>query len=133
MIGDSVSLLQTRQRLQALADLGHYKGDVGAAWGPPAIEALKQAQAALGVTVDGKWGPQTEDAIQVALKVQMPCESLEDCAVGPGTKPDSSSPPTKPTDAVGSLQIVGAVVGGLAVAGLTAALVLTLRARSSQS
>ena len=56
-----------------------------------------------------------------------------DCAVGPGAKPESSSPPVKPTDAVGSLRIVGAVVGGLAVAGLTAALVLTLRARSPQS
>ena len=133
MIGDSVSLLQTRQRLQALADLGHYKGDVGAAWGPAAIEALKKAQAALGVTVDGKWGPQTEDAIQVALKVQTPCTSLEDCAVGPGAAPQPSGPPAKPTDAVGSLRIVGAVVGGLAVAGLTAALVITFRARSSSS
>ena len=133
MVGDNVSLLQTRQRLQALADLGHYKGDLGAAWGPDAIEALKKAQAALGVTVDGKWGPQTEDAIQLALKVHAPCESLEDCGASPGAQGQPASPPAKPTDAVGSLRIVGAVVSGLAVAGLTATLVLTLRARSSQS
>jgi len=62
MVGDSVSLLQTRQRLQALKDLGHYNGDVGAAWGADQAEVLKKAQAALGVTADGKWGPATEDA-----------------------------------------------------------------------
>jgi hypothetical protein len=57
MVGKDASLLLTRQRLQALADLGYYKGDVGAAWGTEATEALKTAQAALGVAVDGKWGP----------------------------------------------------------------------------
>jgi hypothetical protein len=67
MIGDKVSLLQTRQRLEALRELGHYQGDVAAAWTTAATDALKQAQTALGVGVDGKWGPETEDAIQKAL------------------------------------------------------------------
>jgi hypothetical protein len=37
MVGADISLLQTRQRLQALKDLGHYTGDVGSARGttPP--------------------------------------------------------------------------------------------------
>jgi hypothetical protein len=107
MVGDQISLVQTRQRLQALADLGYYKGSVTAAWGPVAEDALRRAQAALGVAVDGKWGPVTEDAIHGAL--QAPCSSLEDCPAGDG------APTGKPTDALSSLRIVGAVVMGAAV------------------
>lgn len=127
MVGATVSLLQTRQRLQALKDLGHYAGDVAAAWGPEAIDALKKAQAALGVTVDGKWGPETEDAVQVALNAQTPCSSLEDCGASPGAA--NEAPPAKATDPLGSLRIVGAVVGGLAVAGIVGGIVVTLRRR----
>jgi len=112
MVGDTVSLLQTRQRLQALKDLGHYSGDVGAAWGPDQTEALKKAQAALGVAADGKWGPATEDAIQSALKV------VEE---EPGQ--------TRPTDAIAPMRIVGGVVAGFVVASLTAAVAVTLRWR----
>ena len=126
MVGDKASLLQARQRLQALKDLGHYTGDVAAAWGPEAIEALKKAQAALGITADGKWGPVTEDAIQTALKAQTPCDSLEDC--------DAGAPPPVPkastaTDALAPLRVVGTVVAGIAVASLTAAVFYTLRRR----
>jgi hypothetical protein len=120
MVGQGGSLLQTRQRLQALAYLGYYTGDVGAAWGPSAIEALKKAQAALGVEADGKWGPNTEDAIQQALQ-KTPCDSLEDC--NEGAAPGSSS------DALSSMRIVGGVVVGLTLAGITAAILVTMRRR----
>jgi len=113
MVGDTVSLLQTRQRLQALKDLGHYSGDVGAAWGPDQTEALKKAQAALGVAADGKWGPVTEDAIQSALNV------VEEEELGQ----------TRPSDAIAPMRIVGGVVAGVAVASLTAAIALTIRWR----
>jgi hypothetical protein len=113
MVGDQVSLLQTHQRLQALKDLGHYNGDVGAAWGPDAVEALKKAQAALGVAVDGKWGPNTEDAIQSALQVS----AGEDAAL------EESS------DVLSPLRIVGGVVAGITIAGLTAAIAVTMRWR----
>lgn len=117
MIGDRVSLLRTRQRLQALRDLGHYQGDVGGTWGPEAVEALKKAQAALGVAVDGKWGPQTEDAVQVELGAQVPCDALDDCPAGTSTRP---------TD---TLRIVGAVVAGVAVAGVAAAIIVSFSGR----
>jgi hypothetical protein len=58
MVGDKVSLVQTRQRHEALKTLGYYTGDVGAAWGPASTDALRAAQQALGVEVDGKWGPE---------------------------------------------------------------------------
>ncbi len=120
MVGAKMSLLQTQQRLQALKDLGHYTGDVGAPWGPAAIEALKKAQTALGVEADGKWGPDTEDAIQQALQ-KNPCDSLEDCNAGETTGPA--------TDALAPMRIVGGVVAGLTLAGLTAAVLVTLRRR----
>ena len=119
MVGAKMSLLQTRQRLQALADLGHYKGDVAAAWGAAAIEALKAAQTALGIGVDGKWGPETEDAIQVALKVQTPCGSLEDCDAGAEAQEPAGS---ASTNLFTGLRIVGLVVGSITLAGITAAI-----------
>ena len=121
MVGAKASLLQTRQRLQALKDLGHFTGDVGAAWDAAAIEALKKAQAALGVQVDAKWGPETEDAIQTAL--------ITDAG---GTEGADGPPTDGPsTDALGRLRIVGAVVAGAAVAGVTAAIAITMRRRRS--
>ena len=114
MVGAKASLLQTRQRLQALKELGHYAGDVGAAWGAPAIEALKKAQTALGVEVDGKWGPETEDAIQTALQGS-------DMAESDDARPTSDTP--------APMRIAGGVVAGLAIAGLTAAIATTLRRR----
>ena len=121
MVGAKASLLQTRQRLQALKDLGHFTGDVGAAWDTAATEALKKAQAALGVQVDAKWGPETEDAIQTAL--------ITDAG---GTEGADGPPTDGPsTDALGRLRIVGAVVAGAAVAGVTAAIAITMRRRRS--
>ena len=67
MVGDKVSLIQTRQRHEALQALGFFKGDVGVPWGPASEAALKAAQTSLGISADGKWGPQTEDAIQKQL------------------------------------------------------------------
>ena len=63
MVGAKISLVQTRQRHEALASLGYYLGEVGAPWGPASETALKAAQVALGLDADGKWGPKTEDAI----------------------------------------------------------------------
>jgi hypothetical protein len=115
MIGAKASLLQTRQRLEALKQLGHYTGDVDAAWGAPAIDALKKAQAALGVQIDGTWGPETEDAIQRAL--QPP----------DGTEEGGKQFPITPR------RIVGGMVAGLTIAGLTAAIAVTLRRRRPEA
>jgi hypothetical protein len=120
MVGANASLLQTRQRLQALKDLGHYTGDVGAPWSEAATAALKKAQTALGVEADGKWGPATEDAIQKALQ--------PDCATG--TCPAEGADPSTPaSDPPGRSRIVGGVIAGVAVASLTAAIAVTLRRR----
>jgi len=120
MVGIDGSLLQTRQRLQALKDLGHYKGDVGAAWGNAATEALKQAQTALGVEADGKWGPLTEDAIQKALQPA--------CAAGE-CHTEGATPTGPASDPPGRLRIIGGIITGVAVASLTAAVAVTLRRR----
>ena len=76
-----------------------------------------------GVGVDGKWGPETEDAIQIALKVQTPCESLEDCSAGAET--ETADPAA--SDLFTSLRIVGLVVGGITLAGITAAIFVATR------
>jgi len=122
MVGADISLLQTRQRLQALKDLGHYTGDVGAPWNDAAIASLKTAQAALGVEADGKWGPATEDAIQKAL--QSACTSGS-CPTETGDADTSDAP----RGALGRLRILGGVIAGVAVAGVTAAIAVTLRRR----
>ena len=102
MVGNSVSLLQTRQRHEALAALGYYKGDVAAPWGPNSDAALRAAQAALGIAVDGKWGPKTEDAIQGAL-----APSCKD-----GTCDEA--PAVAPADALaGSGRLGWLVIGGV--------------------
>ena len=44
MVGDKVSLLQTRQRHEALKTLGYFKGDVAAPWSDTSTDALKAAQ-----------------------------------------------------------------------------------------
>ena len=128
MVGAKASLLQTRQRLQALKDLGHYAGDLGAAWDDAAVESLKKAQAALGIQADGKWGPATEDAIQDAL--QAACSSPDGCATeGTGAGANAGLA----TDTLGGLRIVGGVVAGITIAGITAAIAVTLRRRRNAS
>lgn len=106
MVGADVSLLQVRQRLQALAALGYYKGDPEAAWGTEAEAALKSAQSALGVEADGKWGPVTEDAIQKAL--MGPCTS-DECDLELGG-PKTSSDALASAGRLGKILIGGAFV-----------------------
>lgn len=106
MVGEDVSLLHTRQRLQALATLGYYKGDTNAAWGPEADAALRAAQTALGVDADGKWGPVTEDAIHKAL--QGAC-TTDECDVELGGPKTSS-------DALARVGLLGKVLIGSAAA-----------------
>ena len=118
MIGDKVSLVQTRQRLEALRELGHYQGDVAAAWTPAATESLKKAQTALGINADGKWGPETEDAIHKALAAKNPTQP---------TEAEAPKPERKGRDVLSPLRIVGGVVAGAAVTSIVAAIVITRR------
>ena len=125
MIGDKVSLRQTRQRLEALRELGHYQGDVAATWSTAATDALKQAQTALGVGVDGKWGPETENAIQKALAAK---------GKAPGAEKESNdaeeaAPERRGRDALSPIRIVGTVVAGAALSGIVAAIIITRRRR----
>ena len=117
MVGAKVSLVQTRQRHEALAALGHYAGDVGAAWGSASDAALRAAQKALGVDVDGKWGPKTEDAIQRALADLQPCAG-DECNVQaspPGAPASAGSDPLKAAGRVGKF-----VIGAVGLAGVAA-------------
>jgi hypothetical protein len=120
MVGANASLLQTRQRLQALKDLGPLHRRRRGPVERRRHEALKKAQAALGVEADGKWGPATEDAIQKALQ---PACTAGKCPV------EGADRSTPASDAPGRLRIVGGVIAGVAVASLTAAIAVTLRRR----
>ena len=124
MVGDKVSLLQTRQRHEALGALGYYKGDVTAAWGPASTEALRDAQSGLGIGVDGKWGPETEDAIQRALAQQQGC-TADECA------PTGTSAPTGgSTDMLTGIGRLGWwIIGGATAAGIAVGITLAVRAR----
>ncbi len=125
MVGDTVSLLQTRQRLEALKALGHDPGDLAAPWGPAATEALKKAQAALGVAIDGIWGPETEDAIQQALAASKPADTHEADDEPADTK-DLTPPQPR------SKHLLGGIVAGLAISGLAAAILITRQRRNAQ-
>lgn len=121
MVGDKVSLLQTRQRHEALAALGYYKGDVAAPWGRASDEALRAAQAALGIAVDGKWGPQTEDAIQTAL--QKTCTGDNPCEA-----PDMGLIPGRlSTDAVAVIGKVGWFIVGVTTVGIATGIAIAMR------
>ena len=111
MVGDRMSMLQTRQRHEALAALGYYKGDVAADWSAASTEALRTAQAALGVAADGKWGPQTEDAIAKALAAKQGCTG-DECAASsgaPASAPAGGSDALQGTGRLGWVVITGAV------------------------
>ncbi len=115
MVGAKVSLVQTRQRHEALATLGHYTGDVGAAWGAASEAALRAAQAALGVGVDGKWGPKTEDAIQSKLAELQGCVG-EECGIqqGAAATPASTGDPLKAASHLGKIMIGAVGLAGVA-------------------
>lgn len=68
MVGSSISLVLPRQRHEALATLGYYKGELDAPWGEASKKALHAAQTVMGLTPDGVWGPKTEAAIKLALR-----------------------------------------------------------------
>ncbi|MDC0720897.1 peptidoglycan-binding protein [Nannocystis bainbridge] len=125
MVGDKVSLLQTQQRLEALKTLGYYKGDLSATWGATSTEALRAAQAALGIGVDGKWGPETEDAIQRALATIQGC-SADECSPSSGSAvtDGASSDPLRAVSRVGWW-----IIGGATVAGVAIGLAVAMRAR----
>lgn len=126
MVGDKVSLVQTRQRHEALKTLGYYTGDVGAAWGPASTEALQAAQGALGVEADGKWGPNTEDAIQRALAEKQGCTTDECAAADTGDESADNVPGS--SDAVSAVGRLGwIVIGGIAVTGVAVGVGLALR------
>ena len=142
MVGDKVSLLQTRQRHEALKTLGHFKGDVAAPWSDASTGALKAAQKALGVAVDGKWGPSTEDAIQRALASKESCTG-DECNPGNTAPPGTTTPPentapseTPPssgpsTDAVGALGRIGwLLIGGVAVTSVAVGIFVATRSRT---
>jgi len=115
MVGERVSLVQTRQRHEALKTLGYYAGDVAAPWTAASAEALRAAQRALGIAADGKWGPQTEDAIHGALAVRQHCPGAA-CATEVGE--------------VAAGQLGWLVMGGMAVAGVAVGVALVVRSRS---
>jgi len=51
----------------ALAAVGCYSGGVDGIYGPQTEQAVKDFQAASGLTVDGVFGPETQGAIEAAL------------------------------------------------------------------
>ena len=109
MVGAKVSLVQTRQRHEALATLGYFAGDVGAAWGPASEAALRAAQTALGVDADGKWGPKTEDAIQRKLADLQGCAG-DECSIqaGAGATAATTGGPLRAASRLGKI-VIGAV------------------------
>ena len=124
MVGDRVSLVQTRQRHEALKTLGYFAGDVAGPWTDASTEALRAAQQALGVAVDGKWGPLTEDAIQRALADRQGCSAN-------GCSADEGGVMVPGSDAVSAVGRLGwLVMGGMAVAGVAVGVALAVRSRS---
>lgn len=55
----------------------------GALWSLASEAALQAAQTALGVDLDCKWGPKSEDAIQRKLGELHDCAS-DECSIQPG-------------------------------------------------
>jgi peptidoglycan hydrolase-like protein with peptidoglycan-binding domain len=52
----------------ALAEYGYYAGEIDGAYGPATTEAVEALQADLGVTVDGRVGPDTVSAFNEAVE-----------------------------------------------------------------
>ena len=124
MVGEKASLLQTRQRHEALKALGYFTGDVAGPWTAASAEALRAAQQALGVDVDGKWGPKTEDAIQGALAGRQGCTG-DECAAGGGAPVSGAG-----ADVMNASGRLGwLVMGTMAVAGVAVGVALAVRGR----
>ena len=51
----------------ALAEYGYYTGPIDGHYGPATQEAVKKLQTDLGVTVDGRFGPETAKAFDAAV------------------------------------------------------------------
>ena len=125
MVGEKGSLLQARQRHEALKALGYFTGDVAGPWTAASTEALRAAQTGLGVGVDGKWGPETEDAVQRALAQRQGC-AADGCGADEGGAVGGGA-----TDAVSAVGRLGwLVMGGMAVAGVAVGVALAVRSRS---
>ena len=123
MVGEKGSLLQARQRHEALKALGYFTGDIAGPWTAASTEALRAAQTALGVGVDGKWGPETEDAIQRALAERQGCPA-------DGCGADEGGAVVGETDALGATGRLGwLVMGTMAVAGVAVGVALAVRGR----
>ena len=125
MVGDTVTLVRSQQRHEALKALGFYKGDVNAAWGTASTEALRAAQQSLGVGVDGVWGPNTEDAIQRALIEKQGC-TADECSADTGE--ESADNANEKSDALAGVGRLGwVVIGGFALVGVAIGAAVTFR------
>lgn len=51
----------------ALAEYGYYTGPIDGAYGPATVDAVKKLQTDLGVTADGRFGPETAKAFNEAV------------------------------------------------------------------
>ncbi|MEZ4428100.1 MAG: peptidoglycan-binding domain-containing protein [Nannocystaceae bacterium] len=134
--GVAATMDSNEQRQQALLDLGYDPDPVGDVWGPRSADALKKAQADLGLDADGIWGPKTEEAIRAALDQRIeeeagPCDPDE--VVGcklPNTAPsfdkptapggsvsDPTEPPSSPTKASKPVLVAAGIASAAAVLG----------------
>ena len=55
------------QLQEGLTELGYYTGPIDGIYGPATTEGVSNLQADLGVTVDGRYGPETHTALVNAL------------------------------------------------------------------
>ncbi len=114
MVGDRISLVRTVQRHEALARLGHYSGERDAPWGSASEAATRAAQTALGIEVDGKWGPATERAIVTAI--------AENRKPGDDCYPDTCASPApvgrRPAEFPGGARLWWGIAGATAAVGV---------------
>jgi hypothetical protein len=96
-----------------------------AAWGTTSTDALRAAQQSLGVEVDGKWGPNTEDAIQRALIEKQGC-TADECSADTGD--ESADNANDKSDALAGVGRLGwVVIGGVALVGVALGAAATFR------
>ncbi len=61
---ESSSIAQGIQ--QGLKDMGYYDGAIDGIYGPQTTDAIKAFQKEAGITVDGRWGPETHAVMDAA-------------------------------------------------------------------